>query len=194
MDLADLDPDPFTVLRAWLDVTSASPDVGMVVATATPDGRPSARVVLLRGFDERGLVFYTSRESRKARELALNPCAAAVIHWRELGRQLRVEGAVEEVAREESETYWRTRPRASRIAAWASPQSRAVASRDELDARFAEAAQRFGDGDIPLPEAWGGYRIVPDTVELWTHREDRLHDRIAYRRTPSGWERERLAP
>lgn len=194
MDLADLDPDPFTVLRAWLDVTSASPDVGMVVATATPDGRPSARVVLLRGFDERGLVFYTSRESRKARELALNPYAAAVIHWRELGRQLRVEGAVEEVAREESETYWRTRPRASRIAAWASPQSRAVASRDELDARFAEAAQRFGDGDIPLPEAWGGYRIVPDTVELWTHREDRLHDRIAYRRTLSGWERERLAP
>ncbi len=196
MDLADLDPDPVAQLRAWLDDAAAAaprPDA-MVVATATPDGRPSARVVLLRGLDERGLVFYTNRESRKGCELAESPWAAAVLHWWELGRQVRVEGAVEEVAREESEAYWATRPRASRLAAWASPQSSALAGRDELEGRYAEAAARFGGGEIALPVFWGGYRIAPASFEFWTHRDDRLHDRIAYRLTPSGWERERLAP
>jgi pyridoxamine 5'-phosphate oxidase len=196
VDLADLDPDPVVALRQWLeDARGAVPQPdAMVVATATPDGRPSARVVLLRGFDERGLVFFTNRDSRKGRELAANPRAAAVLHWWELGRQVRVEGTVDEVEHDESEAYWLTRPRASQVAAWASPQSRMLAGRDELDAAFAEAAERFGDGEIPLPERWGGYRIVPDAIELWAHRDDRLHDRIAYRRTAEGWRRERLAP
>jgi pyridoxamine 5'-phosphate oxidase len=197
MDLAELDPDPIVQLRAWLDQASAAspqPDA-MVVATSTPDGRPSARVVLLRGLDERGLVFFTNRESRKGRELAGNPRAAAVFHWWELGRQVRVEGTVEEVAVEESEEYWRTRPRGSRVAAWASPQSQPLADRAELQARVAEVDKRFGDDEaITLPAFWGGFRIVPETFELWTHRDDRLHDRIVYRRTSTGWERTRLAP
>jgi pyridoxamine 5'-phosphate oxidase len=197
MDLAELDSDPIAQLRAWLDeAKSASPQPhAMVVATSTSDGRPSARVVLLRGLDERGLVFFTNRESRKGRELAGNPRAAAVFHWWELGRQVRVEGTVEDIAVEESEEYWRTRPRESRVAAWASPQSRPLADREELEARVAEVEERFGgDEAVTLPAFWGGFRIVPDTFELWTHRDDRLHDRIVYRRTPDGWERERLAP
>jgi pyridoxamine 5'-phosphate oxidase len=197
MDLADLDANPFVQLRVWLNEAahaSAQPDA-MVVATSTVDGRPSARVVLLRGLDERGLVFYTNRESRKGLELAGNPRAAAVFHWWELGRQVRVEGTVEEVPDDETEAYWHTRPRGSRVAAWASPQSRPLAGRDELEARFAEADARFGDDDVPLPPFWGGFRIVPEAFELWTHRDDRLHDRIAYARTPDGgWARHRLAP
>jgi pyridoxamine 5'-phosphate oxidase len=196
MDIDDLDPDPLVQLRAWLDDARDAvpqPDA-MVVATATPDGRPSARVVLLRGLDDHGLVFFTNRESRKGRELAVSPRAAAVLHWWELGRQVRVEGAVEEVSADESAAYWRTRPRGSRVAAWASPQSRPLESREELEALVAEADASFGDGDVPRPGFWGGFRIVPELVELWMHRDDRLHDRIVYRRTPGGWERERLAP
>jgi pyridoxamine 5'-phosphate oxidase len=201
MDIGDLDPDPLAQLRAWLDDardTVPQPDA-MVVATATPDGRPSARVVLLRGLDDRGLVFFTNRESRKGRELTGNPRAAAVLHWWELGRQVRVEGAVEEVSAGESDAYWETRPRGSRIAAWASPQSRPLVSREELEALVAEAHASFGDGDVPRPGVWGGFRIIPELVELWTHRDDRLHDRIVYRRAQGGWaqggwERERLAP
>jgi pyridoxamine 5'-phosphate oxidase len=196
MDIGDLDPDPLVQLRAWLDDARDAvpqPDA-MVVATATSDGRPSARVVLLRGLDDRGLVFFTNRESRKGSELTENPRAAAVLHWWELGRQARVEGTVEEVSPEESDAYWRTRPRGSQIAAWASPQSRALADREALETQFAEADARFGDGDVPRPGFWGGFRIVPEQVELWTHRDDRLHDRIVYRRTAGGWERERLAP
>jgi pyridoxamine 5'-phosphate oxidase len=196
VDLAELDPDPVPQLRAWLEEAGSSsprPDA-MVVATSTPDGRPSARVVLLRGLDERGLVFFTNRESRKGRELAANPRAAAVFHWWELGRQVRVEGEVEEIAREESETYWRTRPLRSRLAAWASQQSRPLTGREELEARVADAELQFGDEDVPLPDFWGGFRIVPEVVELWTHRDDRLHDRVVYRLTATGWERERLAP
>jgi pyridoxamine 5'-phosphate oxidase len=196
VELADLDPDPVVQLGAWLDeAREASPQAdAMVVATSTADGRPSARVVLLRGLDERGLVFFTNRKSRKGLELAGNPHAAAVFHWWELGRQVRVEGEVEEIALAESEAYWRTRPRESRVAAWASPQSQPLAGRAELEARVAETEQRFGDDDVALPAFWGGFRIVPESFELWTHRDDRLHDRIAYTRTPSGWERERLAP
>ena len=196
VDPAELDPDPVAQLRAWLEEAASSsprPDA-MVVATSTRDGRPSARVVLLRGLDERGLVFFTNRESRKGRELAANPRAAAVLHWWELGRQVRLEGEVVEIAREESEAYWRTRPLRSRLAAWASPQSRPLTGREELEARVADAELQFGDDDVPLPDFWGGFRIVPDVVELWTHRDDRLHDRVAYRRTATGWERERLAP
>jgi pyridoxamine 5'-phosphate oxidase len=166
----------------------------MTLATSTADGRPSARVVLLRGLDERGLAFFTNRASRKGRELEKNPRAALVLYWPELGRQVRVEGAVERVDDEESRAYWETRPLPSRIAAWASPQSRPLADRVELDALYTAAAARFGDDGVPLPDFWGGYRVVPEAVEFWQHQDDRLHDRIRYERTESGWQRERLAP
>jgi pyridoxamine 5'-phosphate oxidase len=192
----DLDPDPIAALRSWLreaEGASARPDA-MTLATATTDGRPSARVVLLRGLDQRGLVFFTNRASRKGDELAENPRAALVLHWPELGRQVRVEGAVEHVSEEESLAYWQTRPRGSQIAATASPQSQPIRDRDELDTLYDAAAERLGEGEVPLPEVWGGYRVVPELVELWEHRENRLHDRIRYRRIEAGWERERLAP
>jgi pyridoxamine 5'-phosphate oxidase len=188
--------DPIALVQDWLDEARALAGAphAMTLATATRDGRPSARIVLLRGLDTRGLVFFTNRTSRKGEELRENPRAAAVIHWWELGRQVRAEGAVQEVSKEESSEYWATRPRGSRIAAWASPQSRALADRDELEGLVAEVAERFGDADVPLPHFWGGYRLVPEVVELWTHRDDRLHDRIRYVRECDGWRVERLAP
>lgn len=166
----------------------------MTLATATADGVPSVRVVLLRDIDDRGLTFFTNRASRKGEELAANPRAALVLHWWPLGRQLRVEGLVEELATEESEAYWETRPRASQVAAWASPQSRPLADRAELDASVTATRERFGDSPIPLPPFWGGYRVVPHTIELWEHRDDRLHDRLRYVREGAGWRSERLAP
>jgi len=196
MDERDLDPDPLVALRTWLreaEQTALRADA-MTLATATADGRPSARVVLLRGIDERGLVFFTNRASRKGAELLENPRAALVFHWWDLGRQVRAEGAIEEVGQGESEAYWATRPRESRIATWASPQSQPIGGREELDALFASAQARFGDGDVPLPPFWGGYRVTPETVEFWTHRENRLHDRVRYVRSEAGWLRERLAP
>jgi pyridoxamine 5'-phosphate oxidase len=188
--------DPIATLRAWLDEAEAAvgePHV-MTLATATADGRPSARVVLLRGVDERGLTFFTNRSSRKGDELRANPRAAAAMHWWELGRQVRVEGGVEETEQEESAAYWATRPRASQLAAWASPQSRPVADRSSLDELVAQAEERFEGGDVPLPPFWGGYRLIPESIELWTHREDRLHDRVRYTRGEDGWRSERLAP
>jgi pyridoxamine 5'-phosphate oxidase len=196
MDEHDLDPDPIVALQAWLDDAervSARPDA-MTLATSTADGRPSARVVLLRGLDERGLAFFTNRASRKGRELEENPRAAIVLHWPELGRQARIEGSVERVDEKESRAYWETRPSRSRIAAWASPQSRPLRDRAELDALYAAAEARFGGGDVPLPDFWGGYRVVPEVVEFWEHQDDRLHDRIRYERAVPGWRRERLAP
>ena len=166
----------------------------MTLATATPDGRPSARVVLLRGLDEHGLTFFTNRTSRKGEDLRRNPRAAVAIHWWELGRQVRVEGVVGELSAEESAVYWSTRPRGSQIAAWASPQSQPLESRSELDALVAGVDERFAGVEVPLPPFWGGYRLVPETVELWVHRDDRLHDRIHYRRTGTTWRSERLAP
>ena len=188
--------DPIAVAQAWLDEARnvAGEPQTMTLATATPDGKPSARVVLLRGLDDRGLVFFTNRESRKGHELRRNPRAAVVLHWWELGRQLRVEGVVEEVSDEESAAYWKTRPRGSQVAAWASRQSLELADRSELDARVAEARERFADGDVPLPPFWGGYRVVPETIELWTHRDDRLHERVRYERDGGGWRRALLAP
>ena len=187
---------PGTTLEAWLrdaEQVSARPDA-MTLATSTADGRPSARIVLLRGLDRRGLAFFTNRASRKGRELEENPRAALVLHWPELGRQVRIEGAVERVDEEESRGYWETRPLRSRIAAWASPQSLPLTDRAELDALYAAAEARFDDGDVPLPDFWGGYRVVPEAVEFWEHQDDRLHDRIRYERTVSGWRRKRLAP
>jgi pyridoxamine 5'-phosphate oxidase len=188
--------DPMTALQSWLDEARAA--VGephaMTLATATRDGRPSARVVLLRGLDGRGLTFFTNRTSRKADELRTNPRAAAAIHWWELGRQVRIEGLVEDLSPEESNAYWETRPRGSQIAAWASPQSQPLADRAALDELVAEVQERFAGHEVPLPPFWGGYRLVPESIELWTHRDDRLHDRLRYVRENDGWRCERLAP
>lgn len=192
----DLAENPINALRAWLDEArqiTGEPNA-MTLATATPDGRPSARVVLLRGFDAHGLTFFTNRTSRKVDELEQNPRAAIAIHWWELGRQVRVEGVVEAVAAEESAAYWETRPRGSQVAAWASPQSQPLTDRAELETRVAEIERRFEGDAVPLPPFWGGYRLVPESIELWLHRDNRLHDRIRYVREGDGWRRERLAP
>ena len=196
MDLHDLADDPIAQLRVWLEEARVSvPQAdAMTLATAGSSGRPSARIVLLRGIDERGLVFFTHRASRKGEELRENPRAAVVLHWWELGRQVRVEGAVEEVDEQESGSYWSSRPRASQIAAWASPQSQSLAARSDLDARVAEADQRFDGSEVPLPPFWGGYRLVPESIEFWAHRDDRLHDRIRFVRSDVDWQHERLAP
>jgi pyridoxamine 5'-phosphate oxidase len=192
----DLVEDPLAQLRTWLDDArdATGQPLAMTLATATPDGSPSARVVLLRGLDEHGLTFFTNRTSRKGDELRLNPRAAVAMHWWELGRQVRVEGGVEEVSMDESTAYWETRPRGSQIAAWASAQSQPLVDRAELDARVADVEERFAGGDVPLPPFWGGYRIVPESVELWIHRDNRLHDRFRYAREGTGWRGERLAP
>jgi pyridoxamine 5'-phosphate oxidase len=196
---ADLDPDPFVQFTRWYDDAvehgELQPDA-MVVATCTPDAVPSARMVLLRGVDERGFCFYTNYDSRKGRELDANPRAAIAFHWPEVLRQVRATGAVERVDDTESDAYWNNRPRASRVSAWASEQSEVVGSREELEARVVELEARFADGDVPRPPGWGGYRVVPDDVEFWQHRDDRLHDRLRYARRAgaAGWRIERLQP
>jgi pyridoxamine 5'-phosphate oxidase len=194
---ADVDPDPVVQFGRWFDDARAADLVepsAMTLATASADGVPSARMVLLRGVDQRGFVFYTNYESRKAAELAANPRAALVFWWGELQRQVRVEGPVQPTSQEESAAYFRTRAPGSRLSAWASPQSRVIPGREVLDQRVAELAARHPDGDVPLPPFWGGYRLVPEVVELWQQRPNRLHDRLRYTRTPGGWRIERLAP
>ncbi len=192
-----VDRDPLKQFAAWLEDArgaGASMPEAMVVATAGRDGAPSARFVLLRGCDERGFVFYTSYGSRKAREIEANPRAALLFSWDGLGRQVRIEGSVERVAREESAAYFASRPRGHQLAAWASRQSEPTAP-DELEAAYAEAERRFDDRDVPLPPGWGGYRVAPASYEFWQHRDNRLHDRLLY--TPDGagaWRIERLAP
>jgi pyridoxamine 5'-phosphate oxidase len=194
----DLDSDPIRQLDAWLAEAAAAGLVfpeAAALATADAAGRPSARMVLLKGVDEQGLCFYTNRESRKAGELAANPYAALVLYWQPLDRQVRVEGRVEQLDDEASLAYFRQRPHGSRLAAWASPQSQPIAGREELERRYAEAESRFaGEADVPLPPFWGGYRLVPDVVELWHGRQNRLHDRIRYDRAGDAWRRARLAP
>jgi pyridoxamine 5'-phosphate oxidase len=188
---------PLDQLASWLDEARAAgvsqPDA-MVLATASADGAPSARMVLLRALDDRGPVFYTNSESRKGHELRENPRAALVFHWEPLGRQARVEGPVEQVDEEESDAYFASRPLPSRLGAWASDQSRPIESREALMERYAEAAARFGDGPVPRPAYWYGFRVVPDAVEFWEHGAHRLHDRIRYTRAGLSWIAERLAP
>lgn len=197
----DVEPDPMAQVQRWVDEARWADVVdfdAMVVATATPDGEPSARVVLLRGLDAHGLRFYTNYESRKGRDLASNPRAALLLHWRELGRQVRVVGDVTRLSSEESVAYWEARPRASRLSAWASEQSAPVESRAALEGAVDDVRARFGDGEddpVPLPPFWGGYLVTPDEVELWQHRDDRLHDRLRYRRASDRtWQLERLQP
>jgi pyridoxamine 5'-phosphate oxidase len=195
VDELDLDPDPLRQFERWFEDARAGIPVpeAVALATATPDGRPSARMVLLKGADGRGFSFYTNSESRKGRELEENPRAALLFHWQPLGRQVRIEGSVERVPDDEAAAYFRTRPLGSRLAAWASPQSRPLADRAELERLYAEASSRYA-GEPPLPPHWGGYRLLPDAYEFWEHGDDRLHDRVRYERDAVGWSRTRLAP
>jgi len=194
---AEVDADPLAQFTAWLADAEAAgirlPEA-MILATATAAGVPSARTVLFKGLDDGGFAFFTNYESRKARELAENPVAALLFYWAGLGRQVRIEGEVERIPDTESDAYFRTRPYGSRIGAWASPQSEPIESRQALERRVGELEARFADGDVPRPPFWGGFRLVPDALEFWQHRENRLHDRIRYRRAPDGWTIERLAP
>jgi pyridoxamine 5'-phosphate oxidase len=189
---SQVDPDPLRQFARWRD--EAGDELGVVaLATATPNGAPSLRMVLLKGADGRGLTFFSNYESRKGQELAANPRAALLVYWPEAGRQVRVEGEVARLAPIESDAYFSTRPGGSRVSAAASPQSAVVADRAELERRVADLRRRHGD-DPPRPESWGGYRLTPATWEFWQHREDRLHDRLRFRRDGPGWLVERLAP
>ena len=194
---ADVDADPVVQFGRWFEQAEQGGLLephAMTLATATPDGRPSARMVLLRDFDERGFCFYTNYQSRKGDELAANPRAALVFWWDRLERQVRIEGRVERTSRAESEAYFSSRPPGSQLSAAASPQSRVIDGRATLERRVTELATGQRDGQVPLPEFWGGYRLAHEVVEFWQGRPNRLHDRLRYRRAGSGWKLERLAP
>jgi pyridoxamine 5'-phosphate oxidase len=198
LDTPDLEADPVTMFRRWLEETIDSglhePNA-MVVATVG-DGRPSTRMVLLKGVDERGFVFYTNLTSRKAEEIRANPAVSLLFPWHDLQRQVRVEGTAFRVTPEEDEAYFASRPRESQLGAWASPQSQVVSSRSALDERYGGVLAQFAELDaVPLPPFWGGYRVTPEVVEFWQGRKGRMHDRLVYRAVPGeGWEVSRLAP
>ncbi len=197
LDERHVDPDPVAQLRTWLDeayAAKASEPNAMTLATVGPDGRPSARVVLLRGLDDRGLAFYTNLASRKARELDAAPYATVVFYWPALERQVRVEGFADRLPDGESDAYFATRPRGHQLGAWASPQSEPVADRAFLEAEFARVETEFGERDVTRPPFWGGFRIVPSRFEFWQGRRDRVHDRVAYERHGEAWIVGRLAP
>jgi pyridoxamine 5'-phosphate oxidase len=191
VDLADLDPDPIVQFCRWKEELSPWDDAA-TLATASADAEPNARTVLVKGAVDSGFVFHTNRQSAKGRELAANPRAALVFHWDP--RAVRVAGAVVVLSDADSDAYWTGRPRGSQLGAWASEQSEVIADRSLLEARLAEVTERFAGRDVPRPPHWGGYQVVPDRIEFWHHRDDRLHDRIRYRREGSAWVRERLSP
>ena len=194
----DLDPDPIKQFGNWFTaaIEAGIRDVNaMSLATADADGKPSVRIVLLKGFDQNGFVFFTNHESEKGRHLAANPNAALAFYWIEMDRQIRINGRAEKISREESEHYFHSRPVGSQLGAWVSRQSEVIDGRKVLDARLAEMTERFGDGPIPLPPHWGGYRLEPDRIEFWQGRPNRLHDRFRYsRRADGNWQIDRLAP
>jgi pyridoxamine 5'-phosphate oxidase len=198
LDREHLDADPLCQFMRWFsDAESAGePEAqGMVLATVDAQGRPSARMVLLRGLDSSGFIFYTNSNSRKAREMDVNPHVALVFHWQKLERQVRIEGKIERAPDDVADAYFRTRPRGSQLGAWASPQSETISGRAELEARIAEIETRFGEGPIPRPPFWGGYRVVPERIEFWQGRVSRLHDRFCYQRQEGdAWAIVRLAP
>lgn len=194
----DVDPDPLLQFASWFRGAAQS-GVGapeaVALATASSAGVPSVRMVLMKHYDELGFVFYSNYESRKGEDLETNPQAALLFYWEPLGRQVRIEGGARRLSREESAAYVRSRPRGSQLSALASPQSREIESRHQLEQQVAELATRHEGADLPLPEVWGGYRVVPDRIEFWQHREDRLHDRLRYTRgADGGWTVQRLAP
>jgi pyridoxamine 5'-phosphate oxidase len=189
--------DPIERFREWFrEAEQAGVEVpeAMTLATAGADGAPSARMLLLKGADDEGFVFYSGYVSRKAGELDQNPRAALVFYWRPLGKQVRVEGPVERVSEAESAAYFATRPRGSQLAAWASQQSRPLESREQLERRYAELDREYAGREVPRPPHWGGFRLRPDAIEFWEHRENRLHDRSCYTRARVGWRHELLAP
>jgi pyridoxamine 5'-phosphate oxidase len=196
LEEANLLPDPIDLFREWMDAAVAAnleePNA-MTLCTASADGAPDGRIVLLRSFDERGFVFFTNYESRKGNDLLANPRATLVFLWHALERQIRIQGVVARVSAAESEAYFRTRPRGHQLAAWTSPQSQPLATRETLDARLAELETRFPE-EVPLPDFWGGYRLVPQRMEFWQGRKNRLHDRFAYTAEAGSWTVNRLAP
>ena len=197
LDAASVGDDPFALFGTWFADALNAPDIvepnAMTVATADAAGRPSSRIVLLRAWDERGFVFYTNYESRKGAELAAQPYAALLFWWGALQRQIRIEGRVSRVSDAESDTYFATRPRGHRLSAWASPQSTVVPDRAALERAMSEAEARFS-GDVPRPPFWGGFRVVPERIEFWQGRPNRVHDRIVFVGDDAGWHIERLAP
>jgi pyridoxamine 5'-phosphate oxidase len=198
LDESAVDRDPIRQFAAWFEQATASaiPEPNaMTLATVSPEGRPSARIVLMRGFDERGFVFFTNYESRKGREIAANPFASLVFFWQALERQVRVEGAIVKADAVESDEYFQSRPTGSKLGAWVSNQSGVVAGREALELEMAAIEGRFPDEEIPRPPHWGGYRVMPSSVEFWQGRRSRLHDRLVYRKPAEGaWRIERLAP
>jgi pyridoxamine 5'-phosphate oxidase len=194
---SEVSPDPLEQFRAWLaeaEHAGIQAPEAMALATAGATGAPSVRMVLLKSVDEHGFVFFTGYLSRKAAELDSNPRAALLFYWDPLGRQIRIEGGVDRVGEAESDAYFATRPRGAQLAATASRQSSVLSNRGELDSRVAELDAEFARGEVPRPEHWGGYRLVPDTYEFWQHRDDRLHDRLRYQREGQGWKLDRLSP
>lgn len=197
---ADLDPDPIKQFAIWFGEAAAAQirDVNaMTLATATPDGTPSARIVLLKAISDRGFVFFTNYNSDKGRQLEANPRAALCLFWVQLERQIRIEGIVEKTSREESEEYFRSRPLGSRLGAWTSRQSEVIANRDALEAELADVTTQYEGADVPLPPHWGGYRVKPHSIEFWQGRTNRLHDRFRYTRqgeAAASWKVDRLSP